>query len=148
MQRLKTPRGVPPKLPFYRSFIVPPPPSSQSQHDPCRSANAAPSDDLVIFDRHHTAIGGFNRGANRLHQRARGQLRQVAEEGHQPIVLGGAGWPAADDVESAFGGVLEEFARGGAEYVTVLTALNGSGTTRDQLEEVAARADKARIRSA
>ena len=46
---------------------------------------------------------------------------------------------AGDDVESAFGGVLEEFAAGGAEYITVLTALNGSGTTRDQLEEVAAR---------
>jgi DAK2 domain fusion protein YloV len=46
---------------------------------------------------------------------------------------------AADDVESAFGGVLEEFVRGEAEYVTVLTALNGSGTTREQLEAVAAR---------
>jgi len=46
---------------------------------------------------------------------------------------------AADDIPSAFGGVLEEFARGGAEYVTVLTALNGSGVTRDQLEEVVER---------
>jgi hypothetical protein len=47
---------------------------------------------------------------------------------------------AADDIEGAFGGVLGEFARGGAEYVTVLTALNGSsGTTREQLEELAAR---------
>jgi dihydroxyacetone kinase-like predicted kinase len=46
---------------------------------------------------------------------------------------------AADDVESAFGGVLEEFVRGEAEYVTVLTSLNGSGTTREQLEAVAAR---------
>ena len=46
---------------------------------------------------------------------------------------------AADDVKSAFGGVLEEFDRGGAEYVTVLTALNGSGATREQLEAVAAR---------
>jgi DAK2 domain fusion protein YloV len=44
---------------------------------------------------------------------------------------------AADDIPAAFGGVLEEFARGGAEYVTVLTALNGSGVTREQLEEVA-----------
>ncbi len=48
---------------------------------------------------------------------------------------------AADDIEGAFGGVLEEFARGGAEYVTVLTALNGSsGTTLEQLEAVAAQA--------
>jgi hypothetical protein len=47
---------------------------------------------------------------------------------------------AADDVEGAFSGVLQEFARGGADYVTVLTALNGStGTTREQLEELAAR---------
>jgi uncharacterized protein len=46
---------------------------------------------------------------------------------------------AADDIAAAFGGVLEEFARGDAEYVTVLTALNGSGVTREQLEEVAAR---------
>ena len=46
---------------------------------------------------------------------------------------------AADDIPSAFGGVLEEFARGGAEYVTVLTALNGSGVTCDQLEEVVER---------
>jgi DAK2 domain fusion protein YloV len=47
---------------------------------------------------------------------------------------------AADDVAGAFGGVLGEFARGGAEYVTVLTALNGStGTTRAQLEDIAAR---------
>jgi DAK2 domain fusion protein YloV len=45
---------------------------------------------------------------------------------------------AADDVASAFRGLLEEFARGDAEYVTVLTALNGSGTTLEQLEAVAA----------
>jgi dihydroxyacetone kinase-like predicted kinase len=46
---------------------------------------------------------------------------------------------AADDVAGAFGGVLEEFARGDADYVTVLTSLNGSGATREQLEELAAR---------
>ncbi len=46
---------------------------------------------------------------------------------------------AADDILTAFAGVLEEFARGGAEYVTVLTALNGSGVTREQLEEVVER---------
>jgi dihydroxyacetone kinase-like predicted kinase len=46
---------------------------------------------------------------------------------------------AADALEEAFAGMLEEFARGGAEYVTVLTALNGSGTTREQIEKLAAR---------
>ncbi len=46
---------------------------------------------------------------------------------------------AADDIGTAFSGVLEEFARGDAEYITVLTALNGSGTTRETLEELAAR---------
>ncbi len=47
---------------------------------------------------------------------------------------------AADDaLEEAFAGMLEEFARGDAEYVTVLTALNGSGTTREELQDIAAR---------
>ncbi len=46
---------------------------------------------------------------------------------------------AGDDIVSAFAGVLEEFARDGAEYISVLTALNGSGTTLEQLEELAAR---------
>jgi hypothetical protein len=46
---------------------------------------------------------------------------------------------AADDLETAFAGVLAEFAREGADYVTVLTALNGSGVSRARLEELAAR---------
>jgi len=46
---------------------------------------------------------------------------------------------AGDDLETVFAGVLEELARGGAEYVTVLTALNGSGTTGAALQDVAAR---------
>jgi DAK2 domain fusion protein YloV len=63
---------------------------------------------------------------------------QVAQ-GQAMGIVDGRLVAAADDVESAFGGVLEEFERGGAEYVTVLTALNGSGITREQLEAVAAR---------
>jgi DAK2 domain fusion protein YloV len=47
---------------------------------------------------------------------------------------------ADDDLQKAFAGVLAEFAHGGAEYVTVLTALNGSGVTREALEELCARA--------
>ena len=43
------------------------------------------------------------------------------------------------NIEDAFGGVLEEFARVDAEFVTVLTALNGSGASRARLEELAAR---------
>ena len=61
------------------------------------------------------------------------------KKGQAMAIVDGKLVAAADDIESAFGGVLDEFARGGAEYVTVLTALNGSGTTREQLEEVAAR---------
>jgi dihydroxyacetone kinase-like predicted kinase len=62
------------------------------------------------------------------------------KKGQAMAIVDGRLVAAADDVEGAFGGVLEEFARGGAEYVTVLTALNGSsGTTREQLEELAAR---------
>jgi len=47
---------------------------------------------------------------------------------------------AADDLQAAFAGVLTEFARVDAEYVTVLTALNGSGVTREALEELCAHA--------
>ena len=46
---------------------------------------------------------------------------------------------AADDLIEAFAGVLQAFADADAEFVTVFTALNGSGTTREELEELAAR---------
>ncbi len=46
---------------------------------------------------------------------------------------------AGEELEEAFAGVLEEFARVEAEFVTVLTALNGSGLSRERLEELAAR---------
>jgi fatty acid kinase len=61
------------------------------------------------------------------------------KKGQAMAIVDGKLVAAAADIESAFGGVLEEFARGGAEYVTVLTALNGSGTTREQLAAVVAR---------
>ena len=61
------------------------------------------------------------------------------KQGQAMAIVDGRLVAAADDIVAAFGGVLEEFAGGGAEYVTVLTALNGSGTTREQLEELAAR---------
>ncbi len=47
---------------------------------------------------------------------------------------------AAESLEEAFAGVLEAFAEGGAEYITVLTALNGSGVTRERLEGAGRRA--------
>ena len=47
---------------------------------------------------------------------------------------------AAKDLQTAFAGVLAEFVREEADYVTVLTALNGSGVTREALEELSARA--------
>jgi DAK2 domain fusion protein YloV len=61
------------------------------------------------------------------------------KKGQAMAIVDGKLVAAAEDIQGAFGGVLEEFSRGGAEYVTVLTALNGSGTTREQLEDVAAR---------
>ena len=67
------------------------------------------------------------------------------KQGQAMAIVDGRLVAAADDIVSAFGGVLEEFARGGADYVTVLTALNGSGTTREQLEELG-RARRARRR--
>ncbi len=47
---------------------------------------------------------------------------------------------AADDLEEAFRGVLRAFAAADAEFVTVLTSLNGSGVTLEHLEELAASA--------
>jgi dihydroxyacetone kinase-like predicted kinase len=61
------------------------------------------------------------------------------KEGQAMAIVDGKLVAAADDVATAFVGVLEEFVRGDAEYVTVLTSLNGSGTSREQLEAVAAR---------
>ena len=61
------------------------------------------------------------------------------KQGQAMAIVDGRLVAAADDIVSAFGGVLEEFTGGDAEYVTVLTALNGSGATREQLEELAAR---------
>jgi len=46
---------------------------------------------------------------------------------------------AAEELEDAFAAVLAAFADAGAEFVTVLTALNGSGVTHERLEELAAR---------
>jgi DAK2 domain fusion protein YloV len=45
---------------------------------------------------------------------------------------------ADDSLVGAAAAVFEEFARGGAEYVTVLTALNGSDVSREQLAALAA----------
>ena len=44
---------------------------------------------------------------------------------------------AGAEIEEAFAGVLQAFAGAGAEYITVLTALNGFGVTRARLEELA-----------
>jgi DAK2 domain fusion protein YloV len=44
---------------------------------------------------------------------------------------------AADDLESVYAKVLETFAAGDADIVTVLTALNGSNTTVARLAEIA-----------
>ena len=47
---------------------------------------------------------------------------------------------AADDLETVYAKVLETFAAGDAEIVTVLTALNGSNTSLERLAEIAAEA--------
>ena len=60
-------------------------------------------------------------------------------KGQAMAIVDGRLVAAADALEEAFAGMLEEFARGDAEYVTVLTALNGSGTTREELQDLAAR---------
>jgi dihydroxyacetone kinase-like predicted kinase len=61
------------------------------------------------------------------------------KKGQAMAIVDGRLVAATDALEEAFAGMLEEFARGDAEYVTVLTALNGSGTTREVLQDLAAR---------
>ena len=68
------------------------------------------------------------------------------KKGQAMAIVDGRLVAASDDLESAFGGVLEEFARGGAEYVTVLTALNGCGHDARAARR-AGRARRARRRS-
>lgn len=63
----------------------------------------------------------------------------AVREGQTMAIVDGRLVAAADDLAAAFCGMLDEFAHGGAEYITVLTALNGSATTREELEELAAR---------
>ena len=104
---------------------------------------------MVAFDPAQDAVGNARimqdaiaevRYAEVTHAVRDSELDGVqVKQGQAMAIVDGTLVVVADDVEGAFGGVLEEFARGDAEYVTVLTALNGSGTTREQLEEIAAR---------
>ncbi len=103
---------------------------------------------MVAFDPASDAIGNA-----RLMQEAIDGLRSAevtravrdseldgvaVREGQAMGIVDGLLVAAADDLETAFGGVLREFAAGDAEYVTVLTALNGSGVGREALETLAA----------
>lgn len=104
---------------------------------------------MVAFDPNQDAVGNARlmqdaivdvRYAEVTHAVRDSELDGVeVKQGQAMAIVDGRLVAAADDIVSAFGGVVEEFTRGGAEYVTVLTALNGSGTTREQLEELAAR---------
>jgi uncharacterized protein len=104
---------------------------------------------MVAFDPNEDAVGNARlmqdaivdvRYAEVTHAVRDSELDGLeVKQGQAMAIVDGRLVAAADDIETAFGGVLEEFTRGGADYVTVLTALNGSGTTREQLEELAAR---------
>lgn len=104
---------------------------------------------MVVYDPNQDAVGNA-----RLMQEAIVDVRYaevthavrdseldglVVKQGQAMGIVDGMLVAASDDIKGAFGVILEEFVRGGAEYVTVLTALNGSGTSREQLEEVVAR---------
>jgi DAK2 domain fusion protein YloV len=104
---------------------------------------------MVAFDPNQDAVGNARlmqdaivdvRYAEVTHAVRDSELDGLeVRQGQAMAIVDGKLVAAADDIASAFGRVLEEFIRGDAEYVTVLTALNGSGTTRDQLEQLAAR---------
>ena len=63
----------------------------------------------------------------------------TVREGQVMALVDGRLVAASDDLREAFAAVLRAFSEGGAELVTVLTALNGSGATREELAELAAR---------
>ncbi len=103
---------------------------------------------MVAFDPASDAVGNA-----RLMQDAIGDVRSAevtravrdseldgiaVREGQAMGIVDGRLVAAADDIETAFGGVLREFGAGDAEYVTVLTALNGSGVGREALATLAA----------
>ncbi len=104
---------------------------------------------MVAFDPGQDAVGNARlmqdaiadvRYAEVTHAVRDSELDGIAvRQGQAMAMVDGRLVAAGDDIASAFAGVLEEFARGGAEFISVLTALNGSGTTREQLEELAAR---------
>ena len=60
-------------------------------------------------------------------------------KGQAMAIVDGRLVAASDALEEAFTGMLQEFVSEGADYVTVLTALNGSGVTGEQLQELAQR---------
>jgi dihydroxyacetone kinase-like predicted kinase len=63
----------------------------------------------------------------------------LVREGQAMGLVDGRLAVAADDLATAFEGVLRAFAEADAEYVTVLTALNGSSLDRNGVEELASR---------
>lgn len=102
---------------------------------------------MVAFDPGADAVGNARlmqdaitdlRSAEVTHAVRDSELDGVAvREGQAMGIVDGRLVTAADDIQTAFGGVLREFAAGDAEYVTVLTALNGSGIGRDALQALA-----------
>jgi len=63
----------------------------------------------------------------------------AVREGQAIGIVDGTLVAAADAVEEVFARVLEALATAGAEQLTVLTALNGSGTTPERLADLATR---------
>jgi len=104
---------------------------------------------MVAFDPAGDAVGNARlmqdaivevRCAEITHAVRDSELDGVAvSKGQAMGIVDGRLVAATDDIETAFAGVLEEFGRGEPEYITVLTALNGWGTTRESLEAIATR---------
>ena len=104
---------------------------------------------MIAFEPEHDAVGNARimqdaivdvRYAEVTHAVRDSELDGVeVKKGQAMAIVDGRLVAAADALEEAFAGMLEEFNRGDAEYVTVLTALNGSGTTREELQDLAAR---------
>ncbi len=108
---------------------------------------------MVVFDPEDDAVGNARameealaglQSAEITHAVRDSEVDGVAVCKGQTIgIVDGRLVAAADDLEVVYASVLEAFAAGDAETVTVLTSLNGSSTTPERLAEVAAAATPA-----
>ncbi len=103
---------------------------------------------MVAFDPDDDAVGNTRRMEEALRGLSSAEITHAVRDsevdgvevlkGQAIGIVDGRLVAAADSIEAVYAKVLETFASGDAEIVTVLTALNGSSTSAERLAEIAA----------